>query len=187
MRAALAVVAVLSVVAGVRASLPELDGEPADSECPPGKVYMQCGTACPKSCGSRASGDPMRMCIAVSARESTGGSAARIFVGWSRGRARGSGRKGERALERAKARAARMARSGLASEQARLTWNAFSQMCKSGCFCPSDKPWVSKDGNSCHASFDECPGESAGSGVPKVGSDAFDLEPNIFPRGPGAF
>jgi hypothetical protein len=81
-----------------------------------------------------------------------------------------------------------MAWSGRANVPARLTRNALSQSCLSGCFCAGDKPWVSKDGRSCYASFDDCPGESAGSGEPAMGSDAFDLgEPNIFPRGPGVF
>jgi hypothetical protein len=59
----------------------------------------------------------------------------------------------------------------------------WSQVCRAGCFCPSDK-WVSKDGKSCHASFEDCPT----GGEATTNDNAFDLgEPQIFPRGPGVF
>jgi hypothetical protein len=61
----------------------------------------------------------------------------------------------------------------------------WSQVCKSGCFCPGDK-WVSKDGKSCHASFKDCPNAVVGSA--STNTNEFDMgEPNIFPRGPGVF
>ncbi len=195
----------MSVFAGVRAALPVLDGvldgEPADSECPPGMVYKSCGTACPKSCASRASGDPMRMCIQVSARESAGGRGG-VRRGGREGEhkgaaARAGDRSSERASERKRERQAWLARSGRASEERETDPKhvLLSQVCNSGCFCTGDKPWVSKDGSSCYASFDDCPGESEGSVEPEgsgelaVGTDndAFDLvgEPDIFPRRPG--